>query len=153
MLSGCLVEDPPPYVPPTQTPPRLDSRLAKPPIDQIIVRGQADPIDFSIPFASEDAGDRVLGFLFFDGKQEDNDTRAGSTLDADNRHMDLTYSARSEVAFGCHRVLMRLSHELNFSRTTSGEPIDPSDVAEAHWLVNIIDLAAGDDGSVLRGCP
>src|SRR5688572_20296073 len=60
MSSGCLIEDPPPYTQPKQTPPRLDLVAAVPPPDQVIVRKTGDLIEFRVPVVSEDAGDRLL---------------------------------------------------------------------------------------------
>jgi hypothetical protein len=157
MFSGCIVEDPPPYTQPTQTPPRLDLRLAEPPPSQIIIVDQSDPITFRVPFASEDAADKVRGFIFLDYSERSKTPLAsvtveGSTLDDRSRSIELTYPATDVIEFGCHRIMIRISHELNFERFPPGEAIDQGDVAEAYWWINVIDLAAGDDGSVLRNC-
>lgn len=158
MSSGCLVEDPPPYRQPTQTRPQLDLRLAIPAQNRIIVQGQQEPISFTIPFVSEDGGDQVRAYLFLD-YSEDNTLPLnsvavpGSTLDDDSRAIRIDYPAQGGVAFGCHTIMIRVSHELNFARFPFGAPLDVTDVAEAHWWLNIIDVASGDDGSVLRNCP
>jgi hypothetical protein len=156
MLSGCLVEDPPPYTKPTKTPPRLDLRLATPPPDQIIVAEQGEPIRFHIPFASEDAGELVGAYMFVDYSDTTLNyvSVPGSTLDDLSRAIDIDYTAPNGVGVGCHRILVRVSHDGNFARSFPfGTPIDDADVAEAYWWLNVIDVAAGDDGSILRNCP
>jgi hypothetical protein len=158
MFSGCIVEDPPPYTQPTKTPPRLDLRLAVPSPDRIIIAEQNEPISFHIPFASEDAGERIAAYLFLDFSENFRQPLGyvpvpGSTLDDLSRAIDITYPAANDVSFGCHRIMIRISHDENFERFPPGAPIDVADVAEAYWWLNIIDVSAGDDGSVLRNCP
>lgn len=158
MLSGCIVEDPPPYTQPTQTPPRLDLRLAEPPPDRVIIAEKGQTINFRLPFASEDAGETVTAFMFVDIwplPLADLEV-PGSTLDDTTRAFDLLYDARPQpidVDFGCHRILVRVSHTPNFRITPPGSVIDEADVADAYWWLNIIDVAAGDDGSIQRNCP
>jgi len=48
MLSGCLVDDPPPFSAPRQTAPRLDTTKATPGLDQVIVKNTGELIPFSI---------------------------------------------------------------------------------------------------------
>lgn len=154
MATGCLIEDPPPYREPTRTRPQLDMRAATPSQNAIYVIGQGDTIPFTVPFISEDAGSQILAFLFFDGQKVADEYFPAGTLDERGRQIVLTYEPTSNmVPFGCHRVLMRVSQEDNFSRSDTGEPLDPEYVAEATWWVNLIDIANGDDGSVLRNCP
>jgi hypothetical protein len=158
MLSGCIVEDPPPYTQPTKTPPRLNLRLAEPAPDRIIVVDQGDPIPFRVPFASEDGGDQVRAYIFLDYSERSKTPLAsvavaGSTLDDLDRQIEITYPATTVVPFGCHRIMIRISHEDNFQLFPPGAPIDEKDVSEAYWWINVIDLAAGDDPSLLRNCP
>jgi hypothetical protein len=156
MLSGCIVEDPPPYTKPTKTPPRLDLRLATPSPDQIIVAEQGEPFRIHIPFASEDAGELVGAYMFVDYSDTTLNyvSVLGSTLDDLSRAIDIDYTAPNAVGVGCHRILIRVSHDGNFARSFPfGTPIDEADVAEAYWWLNVIDVAAGDDGSILRNCP
>jgi hypothetical protein len=162
MLSGCLVEDPPVYTKPTQTPPRLDLRRATPPPDKIIVAIPGDRIPFHLPFASEDVGDQVRGYLFLDYDPDpdksnialDSISVPGSTLDDPaERSLNLTYPRVGDDTLGCHRITIRVSHEQNFVRFPYAAVIDNDDVAEAYWWMNVIDIASGDDGSTLKNCP
>jgi hypothetical protein len=153
MLSGCLVEDPPPYTPPTQTPPRINLRLAEPAADRIILVDKGDPITFRIPVTSEDVGDSLTAAMFLDEATTPIPNFVeipGSTLDDVDRRIEIVYPGLAEVDFGCHRIKIRVSHTKNLKLL--GEPINQADVAEAYWWMNVIDLAAGDDGSILRNC-
>ncbi len=155
MLSGCLVEDPPLYTEPTQTTPRLVTRLAKPALDRIIIVDKGDPIEFSMPVVSEDVGEEVQALLFVDSFpfNSDTDTVPPSTLDDLSRSLKLSYQSLPVIDFGCHRMMMRVSHQSNFDfQTSNGTPIDDADVSEAIWWVNVVDIAAGDNGAVLKDC-
>lgn len=155
MLSGCLVEDPPLYTPPTQTTPRLVTRLAKPALDKIIIVDKGDPIEFSMPVVSEDVGETVQALLFVDSFpfNSDTDTVPPSTLDDTTRSLELSYQSLPVIDFGCHRMMMRVSHESNFDfQTSNGTPIDEARVSEAVWWVNVVDIASGDNGALLRDC-
>jgi hypothetical protein len=157
MVSGCLVEDPPVYTEPTRTPPRINLRTAEPQPDRIILVEQGDPVLFRVPFSSEDVGARVSAFLFLDYSEKSKTPlasadAAGSTLDDDNRRIEITYPATDQVSFGCHRIMIRISHADNFLLFPSGAPINQADVAEAYWWMNVLDVAAGDDSSNLRNC-
>jgi hypothetical protein len=156
MFSGCIVEDPPPYTKPTKTPPRLDLRLAQPPPDRIIVVDRRDPIPFRLPFASEDGGEKVQAWLFRDYLAGDNALVSvevpGSTLDDLDRKIEITYPGSAAIPFGCHRIMIRVSHADNFNIYPFGDHIDEADVAEAYWWINAIDVAAGDDGSLFKNC-
>lgn len=140
MTTGCLMEDPPPYTQPKQTPPRLDLVAATPLLDQIIVRRTGDPILFTVPVASEDAGDRLLGVLLLDAGTANEDQLTSSfadasTLDAAPRELTLSWTVRAYVTPGCHRFTLRVSHLTNF--TDNSEVIDKKDVAEAYWWANL----------------
>lgn len=154
MSSGCLIEDPPPYTQPEQTPPRLDLVAATPPLDQIIVRNTGDVIDFSIPVVSEDAGDRVVAFLQLDmgSPTEDPFVSQGfapaSTLDDLSRKLTLpSYEVKAFLTPGCHRFTLRVSHQLNFTIGTEVE--DPKDVAEVYWWANL----NPENSATLVNCP
>jgi len=154
MSSGCLIEDPPPYTQPEQTPPRLDLVAATPSPDQIIVRKRGDVIEFKVPIVSEDAGDRLLGVLQLDmGSPSEVDNLASSfappsTLDASSpRDLSVTWEVKSFVTPGCHRFTLRVSHSLNFTNIPDVE--DPRDVAEAYWWANI----DPPDSGTLVDCP
>lgn len=155
MLSGCLVEDPPPYTPPTRTAPRLDTRRAEPVQGKIVIVDQGDPIVFRVPVVSEDAGEPVQALLFVDSFPFNvhSDVVPASTLDDLSRRFELSYNGVPDMDYGCHRMMVRASHQSNFNfQTEAGVPIDENDVADAYWWVNVVNLAAGDDGSVLTKC-
>jgi hypothetical protein len=163
MLSGCLVEDPPAFVKPTRTTPRVELRLAEPALDQIIIVDRGDPIAFRIPVVSEDAGVPLKGYLFRDTSLVpiDGNSVPASTLDDTTRRLELAYRPMqdldpSRVAdFGCHRFMARVSHLDNFNTAQLdwGVPFNVADVAEVYWWVNVVNIAAGEDPSVLRNCP
>jgi hypothetical protein len=81
-------------------------------------------------------------------------TVPGSTLDDKSRAFDLLYDPRTpiNVDLGCHRLLVRVSHTTNFVFSPPGHAIDPTDVADAYWWLNVIDVATGDDGSIVKNC-
>jgi hypothetical protein len=152
MSSGCLIEDPPPFTQPEQTPPRLDLVAAFPPADQVIVRNTGDTVDFSVPVFSEDAGDRLRGVLLLDvgSPNEFSLSRSpvpASTLDDFERELTLSWEIRGFVTSGCHRVTLRVSHEQNFGK--DDEVVDPKDVAVAHWMANI----NPENATTLVNCP
>ena len=152
-MLGCLVEDPPLYTEPTQTPPRINLRLAEPPPDRIILVDKGDPITFYIPVTSEDVGDSLTAAMFLDESVipiRNFVQIPGSTLDDVDRRIEIVYPGLAEVGFGCHRIKIRVSHTNNLQLL--GEPINQADVAEAYWWMNVIDVAAGDDGAILRNC-
>jgi hypothetical protein len=155
MLSGCLVEDPPPYTPPTRTAPRLDTRRAEPLQNNIVIVDKGDPIVFRVPVVSEDAGEPVQALLFVDSFpfNVNSDVVPASTLDDLSRRFELSYNGVPVIDYGCHRMMVRVSHQSNFNfQTDAGVPIDENDVADAYWWINVVDLAGGDDGAVLRNC-
>ena len=155
MSSGCLIEDPPPYRQPLQTPPRLDLIGATPPIDQVIVARTGDPLEFKIPVVSEDAGDRLLGVLQLDMGSTDEDNNVSSsfarasTLDDLERILTVPWTVKS-IDPGCHRFTLRVSHILNF--TSIPNVADPKDVAEAYWWANL-DPDPETASNTLVNCP
>lgn len=165
MLTGCIVEDPPAFAKPTRTTPRIDLRLATPPLDQIHVVGRGDPIVFRVPVVSEDAGVEVSAYLFLDTTEGPvaTDTISASTLDDTSRSLELSYrpspgstfGPRKIAEYGCHRFMARVSHLDNFKFDDLywGIPYNFADVAEVYWWVNVVNIAAGEDDSVLRNCP
>lgn len=154
MSSGCLIEDPPPYPQPAQTPPRLDLRGATPPLDQVIVRTRGNPIIFSMPVASEDAGDSLFGVLLLDysGPGTEDLLSVGvvppSTLDDTERALTLSWTVRPGLTPGCHRFTLRVSHQSNFLNLPNVR--DPRDVAEAYWWANLDPETPSD---TLANCP
>jgi hypothetical protein len=151
MTTGCLMEDPPPYTQPKQTPPRLDLQNASPPLDQIIVETTDNPITFTMPVVSEDAGDPLLAVLLLNytaggvPDQLGQDVVPASTLDDATREFELTWVVQ-RVKAGCNRFTLRVSHVNNF---TNGL-VDKNDVAEAYWWAN---LDPRIDSGTLVDCP
>jgi hypothetical protein len=162
MLSGCLVEDPPDYTPPTRTPPRLNLTQTKPIINEVYVTTLGETIDFEIGVTSEDAGVEVHGYLMVDypggvrWSTWDGARVAPSTLEDVSRR--LTFRVTVEQGelrgdtYGCHRVTLRVAHADNFDQVKLPLTFDKEDVAEAYWWLNVIDPESGQDGSVLEGC-
>jgi hypothetical protein len=155
MLTSCLVDDPPPFTPPNRTPPRLDYHNALPLLDQVISAKTGETIDFKVPVASEDAGDRLSAMLLLDYRGGPAGfLRAGpvppSTLDDASRSVTLSFTV-SNISKGCHRFTLRVTHERNIDVNGSPEVFDTSDLAEAYWWANI-DVDPAQAGMLL-GCP
>jgi hypothetical protein len=157
MLSGCLVDDPPPYVAPRQTPPRLDYSSAFPGMDQVIVSKSNELIDFNMPVTSEDAGDDLSAILLLDYRGDGTGfdplnfaTLRASTLDDKDRVIKLPWTVRSPLAAGCHRITLRVTHSLNVGER-SDQVIDKADLAEAYWFANI--NVDPEDANSLVNCP
>ncbi len=159
MLSGCVVEDPPPYAEPQQTPPWLDLRQAVPLLDQIIVRTKGDRIQFNIPVRSEDAGDDLFAFLLFDYKGEGTDPRVldiaqlkPSTFDdPDREDIVFDWTIDDGVENGCHRLTLLATHKANLNLAAGlPEVFDKSDVAIAVWWADINTIG---DSAQLQDCP
>lgn len=158
MLSGCLVDDPPPYVAPQKTAPRLDTNNARPGNDQIIVRNSGEPIEFKVPVASEDAGDPLYWNLLFDyggdGTVPDfvfSTPMPPSTLDDDEREFKLSWTVRKGIAPGCHRFTLRVTHLSNVNAEHPEQAIDKADLAQAFWFANI--NVKPEDANSLLDCP
>jgi hypothetical protein len=154
-LSSCLVDDPPPYAAPKQTPARLDYVGATPLLNQIIVANYLDNLKFSVPFVSEDAGQKVTAMLLLDYTGSPEIPLASvelppSTLDDDKRAIVITYGVQSTVAPGCHRFTLRVSHTANFDVSNSASVFNTEDLAEAYWWANIaVDAASAN---TLKDC-
>lgn len=142
MLSGCLIDDPPPYPEPKQTPPRLDYASATPPLSQIITAHSRDVVTFTISSISEDAGDGLRAFLLLDFDGEFPSTPAGddsmpaSTLDDSSRFFQIRWRILPGTPAGCHRLTLRVSHAKNMPDSSS-PPFDVADVAEAYWWLQL----------------
>ena len=151
MFPGCLIDDPPAYTQPKRTPPRLAYHKAAPLLDQLITMKKTDSLEFTIPVASEDAGEELRAQLILDGDLINYVSVPPSTLDdtsrvirapagpSDFRHADP----------GCHRFTLRVAHASTLP--SRSPPIDTSDVAEAYWWANF-DLDEAE-GNMLKNCP
>jgi len=158
MLSGCLVDDPPPLIAPGQTPPRLDTTRALPGQDQIIVKNSGELIEFKVPVTSEDAGDPLYANLLFDyggdGTVPDflySVPMPASTLDDKKREFKLPWTVRKGVAPGCHRFTLRVTHLSNINAEHPEQAIDKADLAQAFWFANI--NVSPEDANSLVDCP
>jgi hypothetical protein len=159
MLSGCLVDDPPPLIAPRKTAPRLDTTKATPGLDQVIVKNTGELIPFSIPVTSEDAGDPLAANLLFDyagdGAVPDflrpASLPASSLDDPEQRLLVLPWTVRSGVAPGCHRFTLRVTHSSNQKPLSPELVINKADLAEVFWFANI-NVDPADAGSLID-CP
>jgi hypothetical protein len=159
MLSGCLVDDPPPYVAPRRTAPRLDTTNALPPLNQIIVKNSGELIEFKMPVTSEDAGEPLVGILLFDyggdGTIQDllnSGPLPASTLDDPNpRVFSLPWTVRKGVEPGCHSITLRVTHFSNLIPNRSPEVLDKKDKDEAYWFANI--NVSPENANSLVDCP
>lgn len=133
MLTACLVDDPPSYEPPKRTPPRLVYHRASPPLDRILVARAPDTLLFSIPVASEDAGEGLRTQLFVDGLSRNYDTLPPSTLDDTERVVRFTHTVEDNLKGYCHIFKIRVSHISNLP-VGNGPALDDDDLAEVYWL-------------------
>lgn len=157
MLSGCLIEDPPPLHKAQQTPPWLDYHGARPFRDQVLFVRRNENIQFTVPVRSEDAGEGLTGVLVLDYLAEEQpvplviapySNLPPSTLDDPlPREFKLTWLVRADP--GCHRVTLLAGHT-----STIGDQatiVDSRDLAVADWWVNV-DVTP-ENSNVLLGCP
>lgn len=156
MLSGCLVDDPPPYPTAQQTPPRLDYTKASPGLDQVLVASFPDVVTFEMPVTSEDAGDGLSAVLLVDydgqvGDQVSSGHLPPSTLaDTSRRVFSLPWVVPRTLDPGCHRITLRVTHTGNTGRTYN-DVLDTRDLAEAYWFANV-NVTPENAGSLLD-CP
>lgn len=158
MLSGCLVDDPPPLVAPKKTKPFLDNSNIHPGVDQLIVTNSGELVTFTIPVKSEDAGDPLFAILLFDYTPDsDMVEQAGSvpmpasTFDDTNRVVSIPVSVRPGITPGCHRYTLRVTHQSNLVKGHSDRVINKADLAEAFWLANI--NVPPENAGQLVNCP
>jgi len=161
MLSGCLVDDPPPFISPQKTAPRLDYSKARPALNQLIVRSSGESIEFNVPVKSEDAGDPLVGNLLLDYSGEGSGGTflafapvSASTLDDPNeRTLKTTWTVfpKTSISAGCHLFTLRVTHFSNLVQGQSDQLKDKDDLAEAYWLANI-NVTPGAAGTLVD-CP
>jgi len=156
LLSSCLVDDPPAYRAPQRTAPRINGLRVLPRLDSIITykSGSTEGIAFSIPISSEDAGEPVQARIFQDYVNTQSDVRPfeslpPSTLDEGDRTASTIWFPAFTTQPGCHRLIVRVSHESNWRGPA--ELYDPSDVDEVSWFARIFLDAPG--GTTLADCP
>jgi hypothetical protein len=147
MMAGCVIEDPPPYTQPKQTPPRLNMLGAVPVIDEVIVRSVPNRVVFNVSVSSEDAGESLLAYLlrnYQGGKLRDRILDIAEvppgTLDdePDSRVIETEWTIDDDLAPGCHRITLFVTHQFNIDYTDGPEVFkNPDDVAEAVWWANI----------------
>jgi len=157
MLSGCLVDDPPPLVAPQRTPPRLDYTKASPGLDQVMAINQGEVINFKMPVTSEDAGDGLAALLLFDYDGVDflpltigSFLPASTLADTTLREFGIQWKVNGGIDPGCHRITLRVTHVGNI-RTTIFDLVDQSDLAEAYWFANI--NVTPENANSLVKCP
>lgn len=159
-MIGCVIEDPPPYSAPRQTPPRLDLFNADPNIDSaIVVPGPGSRVVFTVPVYSEDAGDPLIANLLLNYESGWNKEVVASdevppgTLDesAPERSIVIDWTLGQGIDVGCNRVTLLVTHLRNQNNdSTIPSPFkDDRDVAKAVWRV-IVD-PPGNDTPVV--CP
>lgn len=143
-MVGCVIEDPPPYSAPQQTPPRLDLFKADPNIDLTIVRsGAGETVNITVPVFSEDAGEPLIANLLLDydsGWNKDlvaSDEVPAGTLDdsAPEREIEIDWTIGDRVSDGCHKLTLLVTHVSNQNGdSTIPSPFkDDRDVAKAVW--------------------
>jgi hypothetical protein len=153
MLSSCLVDDPPPYSAPNQTPPRINTRDVRPLLNQFIVTKSTDTLDFIIPFTSEDAGEDLNAVLLidYDGVKAPiigAFTSIQPSTQADVRNLSLSYQVVASP--GCHLITLRLGHTSSL-RTAGAHPqTNAADIAEAYWWM-FVDVDPSQ-GTALNAC-
>jgi hypothetical protein len=150
MLSACLVDDPPPYIQPKRTPPRLDYHQASPLLDQVIVAVTGDLLVFTIPVASEDAGEGLTVQFFLDSSLADYQTFPPSTLEDRSRVARFSIMVGTGLKAGCHLFKLRVGHASTLPNG-NGPSLDPTDLAEAYWWANL--NLPSDQAGMLTNCP
>jgi len=156
MLSGCLIDDPPAYTEPRQTPPRLNTHDADPPLNQIIVANSGDRLQFTIGVSSEDAGEDVTAQLLLDYNGRDvpeviaYQNLPASTIDDPNKRLFEIKWRVVRVAAGCHLFTLRASHLSNLPGNDQA-PKNTADLAEVDWFAMVDTDAASSD--MLVACP
>lgn len=155
MLPGCLIDDPPPYAAPKQTPPRLSYSDALPLLSEVIVARTGDTLTFRVPTSSEDAGEGLNAFLIRDYQGGDVNSVAGAFLEPssleDTQRPALEFSWHViGVPPGCHRLTLRVAHVSTLPNAYA--PVtNQADLAEAYWWMNLdVDPALGN---ALVNCP
>lgn len=157
MLSGCLIEDPPPLQKAKQTPPRLDYHGTRPLRNQVLVARAGESIPFTIPVTSEDAGEGLVGYLLLD-YMSGNDigsfmaapsNLAPSTLDSDAERIFKFDWQVARVAAGCHRVTLLAAHTSTLFDLSN--IVDTDDLAVADWWTNV-DVTP-ENADMLQDCP
>lgn len=158
MLSGCLVDDPPPFVAPKKTAPRLDYNKAEPGLDQLLVMNSGDLLVFRMPVTSEDAGDPLYASLLFDFTPGSTVVESpisvpmpASTLDDKTRVATLPLAVRPDIKPGCHRYTLRVTHQSNLVDGLAYQVINEADLATAYWFANI--NVPPENAGTLVNCP
>ncbi|HVY29275.1 MAG TPA: hypothetical protein VHB79_22100 [Polyangiaceae bacterium] len=152
-MSGCLVDDPPPYPEPKQTPPRLDTSTMQPPMGFILNVNTNEQVPFRVNVSSEDAGEPLNAFLLLDNKDPPDELFArplpATTLDDTSRYFNVDWTVR-RVSPGCHRLLLRVAHAGNLP-DSAATPLNNADVAEVAWFVQVD--ADPSEANALTDCP
>jgi hypothetical protein len=150
MLPGCLVDDPPAFIQPKRTPPRLDHYRARPPLSQDINARDGELLEFSIPVASEDVGEQLVTQSYIGKRLINSVAMPPSTLDdPEERLVKFNYQVLRDLVGYCHVITLRVGHASTLP-DANGPPLDPSDVAVAYWDV-IINFPS--DGTTTPVCP
>lgn len=149
MLPSCLIDDPPPYVPPDRTPPRLDYHKASPRLDMLVTAAANDLLTFEIPVASEDEGEDLTAQFYLDEQFLEYLPIPASTMNDQSRKATFSFTVL-DALLGCHRFKIRVAHAFNLPGGNVASK-DPNDVAEAYWWVNI-GLPPEQEG-MLTTCP
>ena len=167
LSSGCLVADPPLYEEPPPTPPMFDLSEAEPPPGtvRVIRRTGSNPetgLDISVPFRSDDRGERVFAALHVDYNVRfvpDSFTAvqsafAASTLDDQDRAITLRWPfGPDDPSPGCHTLTLLVSHENTWNEREFRPDVvlAENDRAMAVWWLNFD--PPEDDPYTLRDCP
>ena len=144
-MVGCVIEDPPPYTQPTQTPPRLDLFTGLPDVGEVIVvPGPGSKIPFNIPVASEDAGDHLVAFLIVDYTNKldwvfADEVPPGTLDDSVDRAVEMEWTLDDGMTAGCYELTLLVTHSRNqnFESTIPGPFKDDRDVAKAVWRLRV----------------
>jgi hypothetical protein len=173
LMAGCVVPDPEKFPEPKRGAPVLQTERASPTLDEIkrvVIPSQET---FSVPFRSEDAGERPVALLYLDlntpGERflGSDAFQQPSTFD-DPEIRTFSVTANFEGGCGnrdvddttkeacCHRATMLVTHESNLVRLDGGPPKpDPSrsvgDLATVVWWLAVAEQ--GREPYLLGRCP
>jgi hypothetical protein len=173
LMAGCVVPEPEKFREPKRGVPVLDAFKADPTLNEITRVVIPSQVPFSVPFRSEDAGERPVALLFLDL-----DTPGERFLGADpfqqpstfDDPVVRTFSVTANFEGGCdrpevddperdaccHRATMLVTHESNIVRLDGGvRKPDPTrsvgDFASVVWWLAVYE--EGRDPPLLGECP
>jgi len=150
--AGCIFAEPPEREA-EQTRIFLDLNGAAPSVTKILSVQSTEELHFTVPFASEDAGEEVLygvhrNFGLVDASKVTLGSVPGSTLSDETRKFSFDY--RPPDTSGCFQLTLVACHDSNFVLSEFRCVQTADDMALATWWINVADI---DQPPSLVDCP